>query len=363
MAVSIGAESSIRKLIKDNGYISFSTFMENVVSAYYKDANSIGTDGDFITSPEISQLFGEMIGVWCAKKWEILGSPKELLIIELGPGRGTLMNDLLRATKNIPNFHDSITVYLIETSHKLREHQYNKLSIWSDNVKFIWQDDLGQIPSVPTLIIANEFFDALPVDQYVKIKNEWYENIITTLPGDGEFCISVVPASKTMQEYLSNDFIEASHRAIVEYSSHSIGYIKNISHLLQASKGAALIIDYGYIYEPLTRRSFHSTIQSIRNHKYNPIFKNIGYADITAHVNFYDLMQAVIVAGCQCDQVVTQREFLQNMGIMIRAELLLKNIPNQDKENFISRLHRLIDPKQMGHLFKVLQFSFLGNGN
>jgi len=348
--------NNLRQLIKEYGHVSISTFMENVIAHYYRNAHSIGTDGDFITAPEISQIFGEMIGIWCVINWQNLGSPSKISLIELGPGRGTLMNDILRATKHVKGFHDALEIVLIETSPKLHEMQKEKLSSWK-KIKFSFAENLSKLEPQASLFIANEFFDALPIYQYLKIKQYWYENIVTTLTFDGEFCISNLPAPINIDNFLNYEFPHAGHRAVVETSPASIDIIKKISHHISKYEGYALIIDYGYDYKPDERLYFNSSLQAVKNHSYQPLLSDIGHADVTSHVDFFALKQAALDSGCNIFGSVSQRDFLTNLGIGARLEILTKNSSPEEERILRKGVERLISPELMGNLFKVLSIS------
>lgn len=348
---------NIHQLIKDNGYLTISALMEEIVPYYYNHSNSLGANGDFITSPEISQLFGEMIGVWCVVKWQQMGSPKKFAIVELGAGRGTLLNDLLRATKNVINFHSSLAIHIVDKSEKLKKIQWKNLSKW-ENIPINWHDDINHLPKIPTIIIANEFFDALPINQYYKIKNDWYEIVVSSNAIYGDTCFSYIPAPKNISDILNDEHPNAKHRSIVEISPHSTEIVKILADHINNNRGCCLIIDYGYDYDKETRTYYNSTLQAVKNHKFHPILKDIGTADITAHVDFNAITNIVKQRECKYIKTITQKEFLVSLGIIHRAENLIKIAKTGEQKNqILEGLNRLISEKQMGNLFKVLIFS------
>ena len=350
--------TNIRQLIKENGFITMSVFMENVISHYYKNEDSIGAQGDFITSPEISQLFGEMIGLWCLQEWEALNRPKAFSIVELGPGRGSLIDDVLRSTKHIEEFHNGISVRLVENSPLLRSHQHNKLSKWKD-IKFHWHDNLSELPRKTSLFVANEFFDAMPVNQYIKLRKNWYEKTITTITPDGEFCMSEHPTPAYFDDYLTYEYVFSEHRSIVEISPESTNLLKQICLHIKEYGGSALVVDYGYDFDPKTRMTYHSTIQAVRRHKYHPLLIDIGQADITAHVDFYALKEVARQEDCQIIYSKTQEDFLVDLGIKTRLNMLSRKHPDSAHQLKLG-VDRLIDKKQMGSLFKALAIRHLG---
>ncbi|MFN7038883.1 MAG: class I SAM-dependent methyltransferase [Alphaproteobacteria bacterium] len=355
----------IKNLIRKESNISIARFMEEVISndqyGYYNNNDTIGELGDFITSPEISQLFGEMIGLWCADVWYKLNCPKEFILVELGPGKGTLIDDLLRSTKNIPGFHNAIQIHLVEISANLRERQEEILSKY--NIPKYWHKSIKNLPdNLPSIYIANEFFDALPINQYIKLKDDWFEITISLNEIDEELCFVYMPVMDKVKTDLENDYDHLTHNSIVEISSKSIEIIKTIGDNIVKNNGAALIIDYGYTDPYSERKATSSTLQAIKNHKFHPILKDIGKADISAHVDFYTLAEAVKVKSIN-PQITTQGKFLTDIGINIRANLLLEKADIINKKNIYLALDRLTSPNKMGNLFKVLSMFYNKNAN
>jgi NADH dehydrogenase [ubiquinone] 1 alpha subcomplex assembly factor 7 len=350
----------LRHLIEHEGSIDMATFMKLALqdrsSGYYIQNKPFGVNGDFITSPEISQLFGELIGIWCAYTWQQLGSPDDIKLIELGPGTGILMSDLLRATKNIKGFHKSISIHFVEISPILKASQQKILKKFPD-ISANWHDNLIDIPYGPSIIIANEFFDALPINQYIKIYNEWHENIVTAFPGSEELCFASIPVHSKLNNFLNSEYPYARNRANVEMCLPAIKVTQEICERFKQNPGAALIVDYGYDYEHKIRKHFSPTLQAVKNHRFHPILSDIGNADITSHVDFHAIREAVQARECNFFGTVSQRKLLLELGIEIRADLLIKSGSNEQANEIMLAVDRLISPGQMGELFKVVAIS------
>lgn len=321
----------LKNLISLNGSIPVDKFMEVVVPYYYQNSKPFGKKGDFITAPEVSQMFGEMIGIWCANHWFNKGQNK-FTLVEIGGGNGTLMADLLRGTKNIKGFHDSIEqIVMVEISQALKEKQKSKI-LFSN---ICWYNDLKELDSENCIVICNEFFDALPIKQFIKEQGGFKEVHIGLKDDEFEF----------VTKSISSDLDELCRDGgIVEKSESSIRYAEVIKQKI-GSKGAALIIDYGYIGP-----SYKSTLQALKSHKFHNVLKEIGEADITAHVDFKSL--AKVFDSFKAD-IIPQGDFLIRWGIMARAAMLIDN--GADPKEIHEALARLINNDQMGQLFKVLE--------
>lgn len=346
---------NIRQALDEKGHITIPEFiseaMYNIHEGYYIKTDPIGKTGDFITAPEISQLFGEMIGVYSADLWIKMGQPKEFNLVELGPGHGTLMDDLLRSTKNVPGFHQACRVHFVEKNKRLIQVQKSKLSKYK--IPFNWHQNVYNLPNdLPMIVIANEFFDCLPINQYIKIDNQWFEQAIAL--NNTEFSFIQIPINLDLSISLDNDHPNAKSWDIIEICYPALEIIQHFAKLFQYIPGSMLIIDYGYDEDPKTRKNYNSTLQAIKDHKFHPIFQDIGRADITAHVDFLALRQSSIINQCLSTKSVTQREFLLNLGIALRAEIL-KNVSQPTVAKTIQHgLDRLIAPDQMGNLFKAM---------
>lgn len=346
---------NIRQAIEEKGSITIAQFMSeamyNIHEGYYIHHNPIGKKGDFITAPEISQLFGEMIGVYCADLWIKMGQPEKFNLVEFGPGQATLMDDLLRATKHVRGFHKACNIHFVEKNKRLITIQKEKLSNY--NLPINWHDNVYALPNdLPLIMVANEFFDCLPINQYIKSRDVWYEQTVGL--NSAEFCLVQLPISNQLSESLNLEHPNAKDRAIVEICYPALEIIQHITKLLQKASGSLLIIDYGYDYSPLKRIIYDSTLQAVKNHKFHPIFSDIGRADLTSHVDFFALRQSAVANYCLAKESITQREFLFNLGIIFRAELLKSKSSPSQSFNIELGLRRLIDDDQMGKLFKAM---------
>lgn len=348
--------------IKLKGYINISELMIIALSqyptSYYRKKNPFSGSGDFITSPEVSQMFGEMIGLWVYHCWEKMGSPSKFNLVELGPGRGLLMRDALRLSKNTL-MHKAANVFFVDINSLLIEDQKNNNKDFSD-VSFKWIDvnKINQLPKLPTLFIANEFFDALPINQFVKDNVNWKEVIIKIDPQTHKLFYDKVQIRDILEEQLSYDYKNAGDGSIIEESPQSVSIVKQICNVLIENTGAALFIDYGYDINPASRLAtqFYSTLQAIKNHKFVSVLEDIGTADISAHVDFNKLKIIAERNKVNVFGAISQREFLLALSIQTRCSQLISM--NKNLESILlNQLERLIGENQMGNLFKVLCFS------
>lgn len=361
-------ESKIRATIKNNGHIKIDDMMRQALSAtsdsYYKSTENIGKDGDFITAPEISQLFGEIIALWAIEQWQKIGSPSRFILLELGPGQGQLMQDFLRVAKLVPNFFDAAQLHLLEINPYFITKQKSKLTEYKQDIK--WISEVSQISPIPSIIIANEFFDALPIKQYIKKENIWFESVMIVDPIDNAIKYNKIQIDSSLQAQLSSAHINAKNGAIIEISQDSLKITKALSQHLHAYGGAGLIIDYGYDLPPQARtnKQYNSTLQAMKGHKYQPIMDSLGTADLTAHVDFHSLKQAIISAiklkppACSS---FTQKEFLFKYGIELRLQRLKNNATTQEKHILDKQVARLTSSQHMGELFKVLELVSYSN--
>jgi NADH dehydrogenase [ubiquinone] 1 alpha subcomplex assembly factor 7 len=316
---------------------------------YHHKLHTIGAAGDFVTAPEISQVFGELIGLWCAVVWEAMGRPALLRLVELGPGRGALMRDALRAAKAMPGLLDAVAVHLIEASAPMRERQRQALQAGGAGERRLppvaWHEGLAQVPAGPAIVIANEFLDALPIRQLVHDGQSWRERVVA-LGRDGRLCFAtggvVALASAT----------PPAPGAIVELRP---GEDQVLAAL--AARGAphvALLIDYGP-----GEASFGDTFQAVRAHAYTDPLAEPGAADLTAHVQFAPLAAKARAAGLEADGPMTQAEFLGRLGIVERTARLMSANPLRAAE-LEAAAQRLMSPGGMGQLFKVLAVRWPG---
>ncbi|MDR1139697.1 MAG: SAM-dependent methyltransferase [Rickettsiales bacterium] len=372
----------IHKLIdKSQGSISISDFMNAALYhkeyGYYMSKLPLGKDGDFITAPEISQLFGEIIAVWVMHTWEKLGEPSKFSLVELGPGKGTLIHDIIRVTRKYNDFFDSVSIHLVEISPTLQEIQKKKLKGLDIN----WHENINSLPEQPTIFLANEFFDALPIDQFVYRNGEWYENRIAKQDNgvSSEVADTGVQKKDPSASSLSSQCVTLGSRkkddvtqiadtgiqkkelcvpvsatqttnrklfdgAVVEVCPTGIEILKRLEEKIYNNKGAALIIDYGYVYP-----EYKSTLQSVKQHKYANFLENVGNSDITALVNFQALRDSLKHVDCE---ILTQREFLYLFGIKERTQALMKNASDEQKNRIFGEFLRLTE--NMGTLFKAM---------
>ena len=338
----------IIKILKEKKSIPLDKFINIALydkeEGYYIKKNPFGKEGDFITSPSISNLFSEMLALWFVAFWENLGKPKRIIISELGPGDGSLCLDLLKTFKKFKNFYNSLEVNLFEISNKLKKTQNKKIQ----NNKVKWINNLDEIKNGPVIFFANEFFDALPIKQIFKRKNLLVEKHVTLKNNKKELKFLYKKIDKKLIKY--DKILNLSkNKHMLEYPIDAIEYLSQISKIINKFNGALLIFDYGYI---LNKNK--NTLQSVMNHRYNNIFSNIGSSDITSHIDFGLFSEILKKNDLIVKKITTQSEFLQKMGIIERANILSKNMTFKSKANMYYRLKRLLNPNDMGGLFKVL---------
>ena len=322
-------------------FIEFALYDKNF--GYYMKKNPFGKDGDFITAPNITRLFSEIIAIWIITFWKSLGSPKKFNLVELGAGNGEMMKVIITTLKNFPELYENCTFFIHEKSELLISQQQQNLQ--TENV--IWINNLKKINSYPAIFIANEFFDALPIKQFFKKKDEWVERFVNLKEtNDAEFKEQIIDINEVEKNL---NFPISKNQEIIEYSPSAFKYLDNICDIIQKNNGGILIIDYGYL-EP----KMHETLQAINNHKYSNVLENIGNSDITYNINF-SLFKKFIERFHDLEAIFNnQKKFLTSMGILQRAEIISKNIPFSKKSDLFYRVRRLIDEKQMGELFKVM---------
>ena len=341
----------VRRLIELRGPMPLSRYMSLCLThpehGYYMSRDPFGVAGDFTTSPEISQMFGELIGLWAAAVWQSMGAPEKINLVELGPGRGTLLADALRAAKVVPAFEQAIGIHLVEASPVLRELQRLKLG---QTETITWYDSVEDLPSDPAIVVANEFFDAVSVNQAVKQADGWYERTVTVdSSGELVFGTSKDPLPN-FEQTLPGIVREAPLGAIFEWRSNRLPY--ELARRVKLG-GAALIIDYGH-----TRTDVGSTFQALRNHRYDDPLGEPGRADLSAHVDFEALAHAAASLGARVHGPVEQRVFLTNIGIEKRALGLKTGSPERGVE-IDTALARLTAEGEtgMGQMFKVIALS------
>ncbi|MEW5727823.1 MAG: SAM-dependent methyltransferase [Pseudomonadota bacterium] len=325
------------RILRD-GPIPVSEFMAEAVGAYYAGRDPFGAAGDFTTAPEISQMFGEIVGLWCAVVWQSLGMPSRFVLAEMGPGRGTLMADMLRAARTLPPFLAAAEVWLVETSPSLRERQRQTLA--GHDVR--WADRFEDLPTGPLVLVANELFDALPIRQFEKRDGAWHERLVGRTPHGFEFTLG----PETMPD-LPGHVLDAPDGSVAETCPQGRALAAAIGRRLAREPGTALVIDYGHV-----RAAAGDTLQAVKRHKFHPVLQSPGTADITAHVDFESLALAAIPARAWGP--VGQGDFLRALGIETRAAMLAAAGGPKVEAEVMGQLRRLIDPGEMGTLFKVL---------
>ena len=311
---------------------------------YYMKKNPFGKEGDYITSPLISNLFGEMIAIWCVAFWEHLGKPKKILVAELGPGDASLCKNLINTFKNFKDFYKCIEIKLLEKSNKLQKIQ--KAKIKEKKVK--WIKKINELNYGPIIFLGNEFFDSLPIKQIYKKKNLFLERHIGLSKNNKKIKFLFKKAEKNLIKNIRKlNLIDEGN--IIEYPTVAIEYLKIIAKKINKYNGALLTFDYGY-----TEKKNQDTLQSIKRHKYINIFNEPGNADITHHINYELFLEILKRNKLEVKKIVTQGEFLQKLGIIERANILSKKISFKAKADMFYRLKKLLHYKEMGNLFKVL---------
>ena len=329
-------------------FIEWALYDKN--SGYYIKKNPFGKEGDFITAPNITRLFSEIISIWAITFWESIGSPKKFNLIELGAGNGEMMRVITETLKNFPECYNACNFMIHEKSNFLINQQKKKL----DAEKISWIKDIKKINSYPTLYLANEFFDAIPIKQFFKKNEGWVERFVELKNSKkAEFKEQKINIKKLEH---SLNFEISKNQKIIEYSPETFKYLKTICEIIQRNGGGMLIIDYGYLSSKM-----QETLQAVNNHKYSDVLENIGDSDITYNISF-NLFQKFTSQFYNLDSIVTnQKKFLTSMGILQRAEIISKNIPFSKKTDLFYRIRRLIDEKQMGELFKVMLIKNIKN--
>ena len=310
---------------------------------YYMKKNPFGKNGDYITSPNISVIFSEMIAIWIIAFWENLNCPKNFNLIELGAGNGEMMKQIIKTFDKFPLFKSCCKINILEKSVYLKKIQKKKLK--NENVR--WLKNLNEVSNIPNIFISNEFFDALPIKQFIKKKNQWYERNVKLSKLNCKKFIDIKFDIKKIEKEIG--FNISSKQNFIEYSPLTMKYLKIISRKITSSTGGILIIDYGY-----WDNKMKNTLQSISNHDFNDVLKNFGKADITYNLNFRLIEKMLKKLNLKIIGKESQKNFLINLGILKRAEIISKNLAFSKKVNIYSRIKRLTDKNLMGDLFKVI---------
>ena len=352
-------EDRIRARIKSEGPMSVAEYMGicllDTKHGYYPTRDPLGADGDFITAPEISQMFGELLGIWAIQTWRDIGEPGGVNLVELGPGRGIMMSDILRAARLSPDFLDNTTVYLIEASAALQAVQATTLK--DSPVPVQWVDSIADIPMGPTIFIGNEYLDCLPIRQFIQTDRfaaakGWHERLVTLNPDTDalEFGMATEPISELAASALPSAHIDAKNDDLLEISLSAHQVLDAIHNHFEVSPGRALFIDYG---PEVTE--FGDSLQALKRHEKVGVFSDPGNTDLTARVDFAALGEFAKSLGLKSTQPVPQNEFLSKLGIEMRAATLAKAQPDS-RAKIARQLERLTGEEQMGVLFKAMCF-------
>lgn len=335
----------LRRRIEAEGPLPLDTFMGEAVTAYYAGGDAFGAAGDFTTAPEICQVFGELIGLWAAIVWQSLGSPASVRLVELGPGRGTLMADALRAAAAVPAFIAAADIHLVETSPSLRLAQRAALA----DRPVTWHDDIATLPDGPAIIIANEFFDALPILQMERTPDGWHQRTVDWDRDTAGFVFATGPAVPEDEiAALGPAFADAPPGSLAERCPVGEHIAAALAARLADQGGAALLIDYGY-----AESAPGDSLQALRKHTFASPLETPGAVDLTAHVDFGRLCSAAREKGAATFGPVGQGRFLASLGVEQRASTLMKKASPEQAFHISSGVHRLIHPSEMGTLFKV----------
>jgi NADH dehydrogenase [ubiquinone] 1 alpha subcomplex assembly factor 7 len=336
----------IRDRIKEKGPVSVREFMTLALShpeyGYYSRQKAFGKTGDFVTAPEISQMFGELIGLWCIDIWYKLGAPERFNLVELGPGNGTLMIDALRSSSLVPNFVKAAKIHFVENSSRLVRKQKAALS----HTPTFWHTEFPDLEDFPTIVIANEFFDALPIRQFEMKSGKWHERLIDWNEDQFTFTTDAAPEANLQPH---PDIEEGT---IFETSPLSDNVLDKICKTLRKTGGAALVIDYG-----ASTSNYGDSFQAVRHHKPQNPLTDPGLADLTSHVKFHHLMDIAKQNSMDVNGPTPQGRFLELLGIEARAALLSRSATEEQQKTIASELRRLTSAAEMGTLFKVIAFS------
>ncbi|MGB6797102.1 MAG: SAM-dependent methyltransferase [Xanthobacteraceae bacterium] len=343
-------DAEIRRLIGVAGPMPIAEYMRLCLThpqhGYYVNRDPFGSGGDFVTSPEISQMFGELIGLWMGSVWQQMGAPENVRIIELGPGRGTLMHDALRAAKIVKGFRDALVVHLVEVSPALQQVQQRMLEDLDAAV--LWHSAVGDVPPGPSIIVANEFIDALPVHQAVKQADGWHERVIEIAP-DGHYVTGAArEALPHFEAAMPRGLRQGPEGAIFEWRDDGVAL--ELGRRTR-EEGAALIIDYGHAHFGLG-----DTLQAVAGHSFTDPLRAPGNADLTAHVDFESISQCAESMGARIHGPIRQRDLFLRLGITQRAAALKANAPPEKAAEIDIALARLIaeGARGMGELFKAI---------
>ena len=333
--------------LKNKDLLTLDKFIENSLynkkTGYYMKKDPFGKKGDYITAPNISILFSEMMAVWIISFWEKLNYPKQFNLIELGAGNGEMMKTMINTFSRFPQFKNSCNIKILEKSKLLKKAQ--KKIIKNKEVK--WLKNLNELNNLPCVFIANEFFDALPIKQFLKMNNKWYERHVQFTKQKVPKFLDIPCDIKKLEKKIK--FTISTKQTFIEFSPLASEYLKKIMNKIKLNDGGILIIDYGY-----NDKKMKNTLQAVSKHKYADILSDFGNSDITYNLSFNLIGQIIKKLGSFFQTTTTQRKFLISIGILERAEILSKNMTFNKKADMYFRIKRLIDDMQMGKLFKVI---------
>jgi len=335
-------ESRIRALIEANGPITVAQYMAHCLGdpehGYYTTRDPFGAGGDFVTAPEVSQMFGEIVGAWLVHAWRLCGAPSPIRLVELGPGRGALMADVFRVARRASDFLDAISVHLVETSPVLAARQAETLTQRGTGIQ--WHASFADIPPGPLLLIANEFFDALPIRQFVRVEGSWRERVVGLV--DDRLAFGIGPGRL-------DDGPDAPGGSVLETSPTGEALAATIARRVVDEGGAALLIDYGY-----ADTTPGDTLQAVRGHAYADPLARPGQADLSAHVDFAALGRSARSEGAAVHGPMTQGAFLLSLGLLERAGRLGADSDGATRDGLLAATQRLAGQAGMGMLFKAL---------
>ena len=336
----------INKIFSKEKSVTLDLFLEKALYdkdfGYYQKQNPFGIKGDFVTAPNISNIFCEMVAIWIVSFWENLKKPKRLNFVELGPGNGDFCIVLIKTLKNFPEIFNSINIMLYEKSQKLKKIQKKKII----SNKVSWVNNLKDIKNGPVIFFGNEFFDALPIKQFKKANNNVFEKYVGLRKNNIEF---IFKKAHKKQVNKLKDFKLLRDNGIIEYPEHGFKELKIICKKIKKLNGGVLFIDYGY-----KNKNNLNTLQSVVKHRYNNIRENIGNADITSLVNFNLYKDYFNLNDLYVEKIISQSEFLQKLGIIERMKILSKTMSFRERSNLNHRIKRLLHPVLMGESFKVI---------
>lgn len=343
-------------LIAQNGPITVAQYMTSALydplNGYYSMRaglleSGVGADGDFITAPEASQMFGELVGLWCAQEWMTLGAPAPFNLVELGPGAGTLMADAWRATKIVPGFHAAATLQLVEIGAHLKQRQAEALA--KVGATPTWIPHLNEAPDAPTLIVANEFLDCLPIRQFFRLEGRWRERLVGVK--DGALAFGFSPEPLPDESVIPPALHGAPDGAIAEVAAALPAFVTTLARRFAQAPGRALLIDYG-----AAETTGGDTLQAVRKHKRVDVLDTPGSADLTAHVDFPRLVSLAREAGLAVDGPAPQGAWLEALGVRERTAMLSKARPDK-ADGIAAQLHRLTGADEMGLHFNAVCLS------